>query len=135
MELPKVTKVEIVMVQPEAADHRKLAHIRAASNPTAEPILYLVKIYLEQPLPVTGSGYALYLGDEHIPKYTGFPGGIYFKVHDRGILERLRGKPIRFCTDMQEFVETTANLPALSGSPRAARGRSKLPTMNSALQK
>ena len=38
MELQNFTKVEIVMVEPEAADNRKLAHIRATSNPAIEPV-------------------------------------------------------------------------------------------------
>jgi hypothetical protein len=135
MDLPNFTKVEIVMVQPEAADHRKIAHIRATSNPAIQPVLYLVKVYLEKPLPATGSGYALYLGEERIPKYTEFPGGIYFDVHDPIILERHRGEPIRFRTDMQEFVKSTANLPAIPVSTLDASGQASLPTKSDALQK
>lgn len=127
-ELPNVTNVEIVVVQPEAADLRAIEHLRATSNPSIEPVLYLVKIYLEKQPPVTGSGYTLYVGKELVRSYAGFRRGIYFNVHDRAILDRHRGEPIRFCTDLQECVDSTATLPAISSE------RANLPTKRAALQ-
>ena len=133
---PKVKSVEIAMVQPEAADVRRLAHLRAISNAALDPVLYLVKVYLDKPLPATGTGYALYVGDERIPKYTAFLGGIYFKVHDPGLLDAHWGKPLRFSTDMETFVDAEANFPA-NFAPTALTDDISvgLPTMRSALQK
>lgn len=133
---PKVKNVEIAMVRPEAADVRRLAHLGAISNVALAPVLYLVKIYLEEPLPAMGTGYALYVGNERIPKYTAFLGGIYFKVHDPGLLEAHRGKPIRFSTDMETFADAAANFPA-NFAPTALTDdiRASLPTMRAALQK
>jgi hypothetical protein len=73
-----------------------------------------------------------YVGDEHIPVYGGFKGGIYFKVHDPRFFERNVNKPIRFTIDGTSFYDTGVTLPQAeaSGLPDAIEGnvRSALPT-------
>ena len=41
-------------------------------------------------------GWALYVGEERIPKYFEYPGGIYFTTADPKFFADHRGKPLRF---------------------------------------
>jgi hypothetical protein len=79
---PTVTSIEIVPVQPDPADRKILAFQRAHTARPLEHVAYVVKIFLAEVLPPTGAGFALYLGQTPIPRYSGFDGGIYFTVHD-----------------------------------------------------
>jgi hypothetical protein len=116
---PKVSSVQVVPVQPEPADEARIAFLRADRNLPLEDVLYLVKVYLEEELPVEGEGYALYVGDEWIQKYSDFNGGIFFNVYDPRFVEEHAGQTIRFTQDHESFVETGVQLPAFS-SPEPA---------------
>lgn len=109
--VPKVTNVEIVPVDPEVADRRNLAYLRAKNNVALEDVTYLVKLYLDVPLPATGAGLALYIGDTPIAKYWQFAKGIYFNVYDPSFVAAHAGEEIRFSEDRETFIETGSNLP------------------------
>ena len=99
MDAPKILSMEIVAVKPEASDQRRLSHLQAATNRVLEPVTYVVKIYLDKPMPATGSGFPLYVGDKRIERYTEFSGGVYFKVHDPAFLDAQRRAPVRFALE------------------------------------
>jgi CheY-like chemotaxis protein len=119
-QVPTVTSVEIVPVQPEPADRKVLAFQRARTNRPLEDVAYIVKIFLADELPPTGAGFALYLGHTPVPRYSGFDGGIYFTVHDPQFLADHVGQPIRFEHDSGQVVKTDARLPELL-TPEATR--------------
>ena len=110
---PHVREVQIVPVQPEAAERRTLDFRRRQDAVELEDMVFLVKIYLEQPLKPTGAGYALYLGDDRVQKYSAFKGGLYFNVYDPRFLQQRAGAPIRFTIDDRDFIDTGVRLPAL----------------------
>ncbi len=121
---PKVSSVQIVPVQPEPADESRIAFLRANQNLPLEDVLYLVKVYLEEELPVEGQGYALYVGDDWVQKYSGFNGGIFFNVYDPGFVEEHAGQTIRFTRDHESFIETGVQFPGFtSPEPTAFRLR------------
>src|SRR5262245_37036814 len=138
MDAPKIRSVEIVAARPEAADQRRLAHLQATTNRAVEPVMYVVKVYLDQPLPATGSGFSLFVGNERIGKYTAFPGGVYFKVHNPGFLESHRGEPVRFSAEAEFPPPTDAAaaqtaFPANAVSPRVAATDAGLPSLRDVL--
>ena len=117
----RVVSAEVVATRPTAADTAMIAGLaRDAGSPLRE-VAYIVKIRLREIPPATGLGWALYAGDERIPKYWEYPGGIYFKVLDPQFLADYRGKPLRFSQNGQEFVDTGVKLPG-PGAPAGKRG-------------
>src|SRR4051812_20205213 len=95
-QVPQVARVDIQAVDPEAADRKHIAYLRAKNNVSLEDVAYLIKIYLSAPLPVTGSGLALYVGNTQIDKYWQFPKGIYFNVYDPAFVGAHAGQEVRF---------------------------------------
>ncbi len=107
----KIKRIQIVPVKPEPSDERKLAHFRETLKLPLEPVLYLVKVYLAEPLPTTSSGYSLYVGQERIQRYTEFPGGIYFNILNPQFIDKHQGETLRFSVDGETFIETESKLP------------------------
>ena len=132
---PVAVAVEVVATQPEASDAAALAAVRRRAareragreDPTAT---YVVKLRLETPVPATGAGWALFVGDFRIPKYWEYAAGIYFKVYDPGFLDDHADAPLRFSADAgRTFVETGLTL----GRAVATRDRADLPTQREVL--
>ena len=73
--------------------------------------MYLVKVYLSEPLPATSSAHSLYVGQERIHRYTEFPGGIYFNVLNPQFIHQHQGEALRFSVDGEMFIETEAKSP------------------------
>ena len=109
---PQVTQIEIVATQPQPADLRVLAHLRATQTSDLNNITYIVKINLSSPLPATSAGFVLSVGDYRISRYAAFPGGIYFKIHDPHFLEEHGGEAIQFAVDGMAPQATGYQLPA-----------------------
>jgi hypothetical protein len=110
--LPKVTDVAVVGTQPKPADLRRMEFIASNENVTIPPVTYVVKIALEDSQDMSsGQGVDLYVGEERIEKYSGYKGGIYFKVNDPRFFEQHKGKEIRLSFDNGTFFNTGKVLP------------------------
>ncbi len=119
---PVVTSVEIVPAQPDPADRKVLAFQRASNNRPLEDIAYVVKLFLAEALPPTGAGFALFLDETRIPRYSGFDGGIYFTVHDPQFLANHAGTAIQFKHDAGQMIKTQTLLPGLPAPEAATYG-------------
>ena len=114
-----VGKIELHATRPEAADVRKLEHLRAERAASIPDVSYIVKVYIDNMPPPGGSGYVLYVGDKEIRKYSQFKNGIFFKVADPHLLTSYRGKKIRFRrTPDGEFIETNVTFPTAAAERR-----------------
>ncbi len=108
-----VGKIELHATRPEAADVRKLEHLRAERAASIPDVSYIVKVYIQNLPPPEGSGYVLYVGDKEIRKYSQFKNGIFFKIADPHLLTSYRGKKMRFRRAPDgEFIETNVTFPA-----------------------
>ena len=95
MPYPQVTQVEVVATQPQPADLRVLEHLNTTQANHLNNITYIVKINLSSPMPATSAGVVLSVGDYRISRYSAFPGGIYFKIHDPHFFEEHGGEAIQ----------------------------------------
>ncbi len=127
----KVTSATVTAVQPERADVRRLDYLRTTSNAAVESYYHIVKLYLQDPLPEAADAMQLFVGEEDIPKYNGFIGGLYFKVYDPGFFERHTGDTIYVSLDGATRVDTGAVLPQRPAG-RAGRAAPTLPSARAA---
>jgi hypothetical protein len=88
-------RVEVHAVRPSKADQRKLSHLRQERGAQLPDVAYVVKIYVELPLP-DGLGHELWLGDAQVRKYSEFKGGVYFTITNPEQLAAFRGQKVRF---------------------------------------
>ena len=107
----KITSITVTAVQPERADTRRLDYLRATANVPVENHYYIVKLYLETPLAESGDMIRLFVGQEAIPKYSGFIGGLYFKVYDPEFFDQHEGDTIYVSIDGSTLTDTHAVLP------------------------
>ena len=124
---PKITAVEVVPAQPTEADSAKIAYLSAQSNRSLPQFVHVVKVELKTKPPATSMAWALYVGDELIPKYWEYDEGIYFTVLDPQFLADHKGERLRFTMDGVQFHDTGIKLPAPAAArtTRASKGRSK----------
>lgn len=61
---------------------------------------YLIMLSMDPP-PFRGPILNVFLGDYRVPEYGGWDDGIYFKVYDRALLDRLDGQPFAYSVDGQ----------------------------------
>jgi hypothetical protein len=92
----KVISVQVVAVRPEPVDARQLDFLRTERGLAVEDHYYIVKLYLDNPLPSTAEAPRLFVGDEEITRYNGFSAGAFFKVYDSSFFERHRDQPVYF---------------------------------------
>ena len=110
---PEVSSIEVRAAQPKAADSRKIQYICDIKNRSAEDIVYIVKLYMDDVEPFyTSAGLRLFVGDHEIKEYSGFKNGIYFKVYDPDFLAENGGEMVRFTADGVEFIDTGVRLPS-----------------------
>lgn len=139
MAVPEIQTVEIVAAKPDGADQRRIAHLEAATDRALDAVMYVVKVHLKQPIPATGNGFTLFVGSERIGRYTAFPGGVYFKVHDPNFLVAHRGEPIRFSAEaeippaMSDSGSAQAAFPANPVSRTKAADHAGLPSLRDVL--
>lgn len=132
---PKVTAVEVHATQPTDGDRSTLARLAERSAEPLPDVVYVVKIAFESMPPVTSEGWALYVGEERIPKYWAYKGGIYFKVFDSDFLANHNGEAVRFSLDGATFVETGKKLINLKAKAlQAAKAAVNLPTQTDVLR-
>ena len=112
-----VTSVEAISIQPEQADMKKIAYLREHMKRTMDDVYTIVKVFLDEPLPIKVRTPRLYVGDNEIMKYGGFAGGIYFKVYDPQFFEQHSGDAIYISTDGYTLVETGHTLPPMPSNP------------------
>lgn len=55
---------------------------------------YLVLLHFEKRPPVTNERIDFYIGDYKVPEYGGTKTGIYFRIFDQALLNRLNNQPI-----------------------------------------
>ena len=123
---PKITAVEVVPAQPTEADSAKIAYLSAELNRSLPQFVHVVKVQLKTKPPATSMAWALYVGDELIPKYWEYDEGIYFTVLDPQFLADHKGERLRFTMDGVQFHDTGIKLPAPAAartSTRATKGR------------
>jgi hypothetical protein len=118
----KVSSINVTAVRPEPEDLRRLRFLEANERVPSQERYYIAKIYMDKPLPPTAMAPDFYVGDEQIPKYAGFKGGIYFKVHDPRFLQRNAGKTLRFTLDGTTFHDTGVTLPRFEAASGAEHG-------------
>ena len=70
----------------------------------------------------------LYFGDERIPEYASFDGGVYFKVYEKDHLLKLYGKPVRFVYAGKEY-ELGASFPAREETLQTEGDQKQFPTL------
>jgi len=106
--------IEVTRINPSKGDLRKMEKKRsqggAAAAQAGEAQVHVVKLHVKMP-PPTDQAWVLYIGDTKIREYGAFPGGIFFKVHDRKDLDAWRGKSVRFVQN-QEVADTGLSFPA-----------------------
>ena len=130
--LPDVTGVDVVGTQPKLADLQRINFLNDGVADTADGVTYVVRIKLDDTgLALTGQSFILYVGDERVEKYAGYPGGVYFKVYSPRFFEQHGGKEIRLSLDGETFHDTGQVLPS---SPEAFADRDALPTQEEVLQ-
>jgi hypothetical protein len=134
-----IGRVEVVPTRPSEAELRKIRHLKAAGKEAMEQATFVVKIYLDEPVEPLGFGYPLYIGEHRIRKYTEFPGGIYFKIHNGTVLRSLAGRRIRFGAPVEAgFVDTGSDFPTVDPAELlrvSLESRKDLPTRLEALEK
>ncbi|MEM7537935.1 MAG: hypothetical protein AAF639_37540 [Chloroflexota bacterium] len=111
-----VTSVEAISIQPEQADMKKITYLREHMKRNMDDAYTIVKLFLDEPLPMGAESPRLYVGDEEIMKYGGFAGGIYFKVYDPQFFEQHGGDAIYSSTDGYTLVDTGQTLPPAPSS-------------------
>ena len=136
----KVQRIEVVPARPSEAELRKIRqHKTAAAEKAEEEVIYLVKIYLDKLPEPTGIAYPLYVGEQQIRKYTEFPGGIYFKLYDPGMLEKMAGQKVRFGSAVKPgFIDTDQDFPDVNAAELlrdTQKVRKELPTRQEELSK
>lgn len=150
---PTIASVDVIATQPTAGDvanaqrlSRGAAIAATEANAGAPPVepsaVYVVRIKLAEMPSISSSGWALYVGEERIPKYWEYAEGIYFKVTDPNFLTRHAGHALQFSTNGKEFVDTGKKMEAQPGAPSAEAlaapaadsGRALLPTQAEVLQ-
>ena len=109
---PEVTGVEVVAAQPTETDRIVMAHRSARLDEAPGDVAYVVKIKLKSRPPASSSGWALYVGDQLIPKYWEYSGGIYFTVVDPRFFTEHKGKRLRFSQNGVAFPNTGKTLSA-----------------------
>lgn len=117
---PQVANVEVVATQSQPADSEKVAYLQT-TNAVLNDVTYIVKVNLSTPMPITSAGFALYVGDYRVNKYSAFPGGIYFKVYDPNFFVEHGGEPVKFSVAGTAAQETGSRLPMQTGADAAAR--------------
>ncbi|MBD2156725.1 hypothetical protein [Leptolyngbya sp. FACHB-16] len=117
-----ITSIQIVAVQPELADAKRLDFLRANEDVSIGNHYYIVKVYLENRFAASPVLPHLYIGSEEIPMYTGFKSGLYFKVYNPKFFDEHAGESFCFSLDGQTFLDTGVKLPekpqAISTVPR-----------------
>ena len=106
---PKITAVEVVAAQPTEADRAAIAHMGVEESPK---VVYVVKVRIKAKPPVTSMAWALYVGDDLVPKYWEYTDGIYFTVCDPQFFSRHKGKQLRFSQNGTDFFDTGVKLTA-----------------------
>ena len=131
---PTIAAVDVIASQPTEADRQAIAHLSARDDKALEKVAFLVKIQFDEIPPVTSQGWALYVGDFRIPKYSAYKEGIYFKVFDPQFFTEHKGDALRFSLDGTHFVETTKKLVQPKAKPqKATRDAAKLPSQEEVL--
>ncbi len=133
----KVTSVEVVMVQPDAADLRKIKHFAKTRSMEIEHVTTVYKVYLESLPEPTAQAVKLFIDDYQVRKYTPFENGIFFVVNDPEVVESLAGGEVGFALPGQEEVlRTGVHIP---DSKKMTMGRERigevLPTKLEVLRK
>ncbi len=103
----KVTNVEVVPVQPDVSDLRKIKHFAKTRSKELDEVTMVYKIYMEFLPEPTGQTIELFVGDHKIRKYTPFENGIFFVVNDPDVAESLEGEEVCFVLPGQEEVLRT----------------------------
>ena len=83
-----VKQIELHEVRPEAADLRRIEHLRTERATVIPDVSYIVKVYIDNMPPPKGSGYHLFVGDREIRKYAQFKNGMIDLKAYAGILLR-----------------------------------------------
>lgn len=135
--LPNVTGVDVVGTRPKPADLQRINFLNDGAADADAAVTYVVRIKLEDAeLALTGQGFGLYVGDEQVEKYAGYPGGVYFKVYSPSFFEQQGGKEIRLSVDGETFLDTGQVLPSFPevDALAAPDDRDALPTQEEVLQ-
>lgn len=135
--LPNVTGVDVVGTRPKPADLQRINFLNGGAADSDAGVTYVVRIKLDDAeLALTGQGFSLYVGDEPVEKYAGYPGGVYFKVYSPSFFEQHGGKEIRLSVDNETFHGTGQVLPSSPGVDALASpdDRDALPTQEEVLQ-
>lgn len=117
---PTIASVDVIATQPTAGDVANAQRLsrgaateaNAGASPVAPSAVYVVRIKLAEMPSISSSGWALYVGEERIPKYWEYAEGIYFKVTDPTFLTRHAGHALQFSTNGKEFVDTGKKMEA-----------------------
>ena len=136
-QLIRKTKEKAVVfseIKPTSADLKKIGRMREAKARDGKQVaaknspkqIYLVKIFVE--IPSTSMAIDLYMGDERIPEYASFDGGVYFKVYEQDHLLKLYGKPVRFVYSGKKY-KLDASFPGKEATIESGNNQQKLPTL------
>ena len=136
---PQISSVEIVAAQPSELDRAEFSRLSAAAaRRSNEGVSYVVKVKMKTKPPATSMAWRLYAGDELIPKYWEYSGGIYFTLMDPQFFTSHKGKTFRFSIDGVEFFDTGVKIteparvaaakPAAKSARAVAKSSSTLPT-------
>jgi hypothetical protein len=93
--IPKVERVEVHSVRPEAADLRKIRHYAATRGVSLPEVTLLYRVYSDGNPEPSGRAIELFIGDYQVRKYSQFKGGLFFTVNDPELAKRLAGGAIK----------------------------------------
>ena len=114
---PQITEIQVVAARPNTLDTRNIEFLQNNQGASLDGVAYIVKIYLDEPLPVMAQGFDLYVDGRLIRKYFVFSQGIYFKVYDPSFFSNHGGREVelRITGDVpQENVSSsTESVPTL----------------------
>lgn len=134
--LPNVTGVDVVGTRPKPADLQRMNFLNAGAADAAGGVTYIVRVRLDDAgLALTGHGFLIYVGDQPVEKYAGYPGGVYFKVYTPSFFEQHGGKELRLSVDGETFHDTGQVLPSSPDADAASpQDRDALPTQEEVLR-
>ena len=135
----RIESIEIIPVQPEAADIRKIKHLNKTMNKRLREETYLVKIKMQTQPFFRSMGYDLFIGARQIGKYMAFKKGIFFKVNDPDIFEEISEGKIRFrLSGAEEFIDSGTDFIKsvdFKSVKKTLKEKKRLPTLHEALEK
>lgn len=93
---PEIENVTITPAKAGPAEIKRIESNRqnGADVSMTDPLVYVVKVYFDKPLPIDNDGFTIQVNGETVREYGPFKHGIYFKLYDPDDARKIAGKEI-----------------------------------------